>query len=168
MTDKGSKPEILSRTAQTAALTRLKLVWNARSISFSSKIRLKCSLVAPIFLYACESWLLTTELQRRIQATEMKCHRQIQRISYKDHVANKEVHAKIQQANGPHEDLLTIVKRPTQTEVVWTSLPFTRSDHNHLESHSERGKKTRRTEVQVKMKVKVTSLSDWALNIEWL
>ena len=98
----------------------------------------------------------------------MKCHRQIQRISYKDHVANKEVHAKIQQANGPHEDLLTIVKRPTQTEVVWTSLPFTRSDHNHLESHSERGKKTRRTEEQVKMKVKVTSLSDWALNIEWL
>ena len=32
-------------------------------------------------------------------------------ISYKDHVTNEEVHAKIQQAIGPHEDLLTIVKR---------------------------------------------------------
>ena len=32
-------------------------------------------------------------------------------ISYKDHVTNKEVRAKIQQAIGPHEDLLTIVKR---------------------------------------------------------
>ena len=31
--------------------------------------------------------------------------------SYKDHVTNEEVHAKIQQAIGPHEDLLTIVKR---------------------------------------------------------
>ena len=31
-------------------------------------------------------------------------------ISYKDHVTNEEVRAKIQQANGPHEDL-TIVKR---------------------------------------------------------
>ena len=31
--------------------------------------------------------------------------------SYKDHVTNKEVRAKIQQANGLHEDLLTIVKR---------------------------------------------------------
>ena len=31
-------------------------------------------------------------------------------ISYKDHVTNKEVCAKIQQAVGPHEDL-TIVKR---------------------------------------------------------
>ena len=33
------------------------------------------------------------------------------RISYKDHVTNEKVHAKIQQAIGPHEDHLTIVKR---------------------------------------------------------
>ena len=33
------------------------------------------------------------------------------RISYKDHVTNEEVHAKIQQAIRPHEDLLTSVKR---------------------------------------------------------
>ena len=33
ITDEGSKPEILSRTAQTTAvLTRLKPVWNDRSI----------------------------------------------------------------------------------------------------------------------------------------
>ena len=30
---------------------------------------------------------------------------------YKDHVTNKEVRAKIQQAIGPHEDLLTTAKR---------------------------------------------------------
>ena len=32
-------------------------------------------------------------------------------ISYKDHVTDEEVCATIQQAIGPHEDLLTIVKR---------------------------------------------------------
>ena len=32
-------------------------------------------------------------------------------ILNKDHVTNEEVRAKIQQAIGPHEDLLTIVKR---------------------------------------------------------
>ena len=38
ITDEGSKPEILSRTAQTtAALTRLKPVWNDRGISLSPK-----------------------------------------------------------------------------------------------------------------------------------
>ena len=55
ITDEGSKPEILSRIAQTtAALTRLKPVWNDRSISLSSKIQLMRSLVTSIFLYACE------------------------------------------------------------------------------------------------------------------
>ena len=41
----------------------------------------------------------------------MRCYRKIPHISYKDHVTNEEVRAKIQQAIGPHEDLLTIVKR---------------------------------------------------------
>ena len=66
ITDEGSKPEILSRLAQTtAASRRLKLVWND-SISFSSKMRLMRALVTPIFLYACELWTLTAELQRRM------------------------------------------------------------------------------------------------------
>ena len=51
----GSKPEILSRIVQpTAALTRLKPVWNDRSISLSSKILLMHSLVTSIFLYTCD------------------------------------------------------------------------------------------------------------------
>ena len=41
----------------------------------------------------------------------MRCYRKILRISYKYHVTNKEIRAKIQQAIGPHKDLLTIVKR---------------------------------------------------------
>ena len=42
---------------------------------------------------------------------EMRCYRKILHISYKDHVTNEEVCAKIQQAIGPHEALPTIVKR---------------------------------------------------------
>ena len=82
ITDEGSKPEILSRIAQrTAALTRLKPVLNDRSISLSFKIPLMHSLVTTIFLYACELWTLTADLQRRMQAMEMKCYRKILRIS---------------------------------------------------------------------------------------
>ena len=68
------------------------------------------ALVTSIFLYACESWNLTAELQR-IQGMEMRRSRKILHNSYKDHVTNEEVRAKIQQAIGPHEDFLTIVKR---------------------------------------------------------
>ena len=112
ITNAGSKPEILFRIAQTtAALTKLRPVWNNRSISLSSKVRLMCSLVTSIILYACESWTLTAELQRRIQAMEMRGYCKILRISYKGHVTKEEVCAKIQQAIGPHEDLLPIIKR---------------------------------------------------------
>ena len=41
---------------------------------------------------------------------EMRCYCKTLHISYKDHVTNEEVRAKIQQAIGPHEDL-TVVKR---------------------------------------------------------
>ena len=101
ITDEGSKPKILSRIAQTtAALTRLKLVWNDRSISLSSKIRLMRSLDTSIFLYACESWTLTAELQRRIRAMEMRCYRKILGISYKDILpTGKSVPRSIRQSN---------------------------------------------------------------------
>ena len=95
-------------------LVQYQTVWTDRSISLSSKIWLMRFLVTSIFLYACGSWTLTAELQRRIQAKEMRCYRKILHISYKDHVTNEEAHAKIQQAIGPHEDLLTHCKE-TQT-----------------------------------------------------
>ena len=105
------------------------------------------SLVTSIFLYACESWTLTAELQRRIQAMEMRCYRKILRISYKDHVTNEGVLAKIQQAIGPHEDL-TIVKRRKLQWYGHVSRSI-RSGQNHLARHSERGKKTRQTKEEV-------------------
>ena len=65
--DEDSMPEILSRIAQTtAALTRLKPIWIDKSISLSSKTPLMRSLVTSIFLYTCEPWTLTAELQRRV------------------------------------------------------------------------------------------------------
>ena len=112
-TVEGSEAETLSRIAQTtAALTRLKPDWNDRSISLSSKIRLMRSLVTSI-------------PQRRIQAMEIRCYRNILRISYNNSVTNEEVRAKIQRANEPHEDLPTIVKR---RKLQWYGYVFHLSD----------------------------------------
>ena len=102
------------------------------------------SLVTSIFLYACESWTLTAELQSRIQAMEIRCYRKILSISYKDHVTNEEVRAKSQQAQRPPDH-----RKETQTAVVWIRHPFIGSDQNHFARHSERGKKTRQTEEEV-------------------
>ena len=58
---------------------------------------------------ANQSFCMTHHLM--IQAMEMRCYRKILHISYKGHVTNEKVRAKIQQAIEPHEDLLMIVKR---------------------------------------------------------
>ena len=48
----GSKPDVLSRTAQaTAALTKLKPIWRDNNICLGSKVKLMRSLVISIFLY---------------------------------------------------------------------------------------------------------------------
>ena len=80
VSDDGSKPEVLSRIAQaTAALTKLKPIWRD-NISLGSKVKLMCSLVISIFLYVCESWTLTAELEKRMQAFEMRCYRRLLNI----------------------------------------------------------------------------------------
>ena len=78
--------------AQTmAALARLKIIWKDKNIRIKHKIRLMRALVMTIFLYACATWTLTAELQRRIQSLEFRCFRKILGISYKDRVTNEHV-----------------------------------------------------------------------------
>ena len=79
--------------------------------AYRSKIRLMRSLAMSIFLYACETWTITADIERRIQALEMRCFRKLLGISYRDHITNEEVKARIGNAIGPYEDLLTTVKR---------------------------------------------------------
>ena len=69
------------------------------------------SLVISIFLYACESWTLTAELKKRMQAFEMRCYRRLLNISYKDHMTNEKVRQKIQAVIGEYDELLTLVKK---------------------------------------------------------
>ena len=96
----------------TAALTRLKPVLNERIISLSSKVQMMRSLTTLIFLYVCESWTSQQSCKEEYKPlTEMRCCHKMLRILYKDHVTNEKICAVIQQAIGPQEDLLIIVKR---------------------------------------------------------
>ena len=91
-------------------MTRLKPIWNDQNITLGSKGRLMRTLIISILLYACETWTLTIELQRRSKAVEMRCYRRLLHISYKDHITNEIVCTQIQTAIGPYEDLLTTMK----------------------------------------------------------
>ena len=111
--NEGSKLEILSRVAQTtAAFSRLKIIWRDKNTSLASKLKLMWTPILSTFLYACESWTLTAELERRIPALEMRCcRRQFLNISYKYHLTNEQVRHIIQSPIGVHDELLTMVKK---------------------------------------------------------
>ena len=82
ISNEGSKTEILSWIAQTtAALSKLKMIWRDKNISLASKVKLMRTLILSTFLYAYESWTLTAEIERRIQALEMRCYRRLLNIS---------------------------------------------------------------------------------------
>ena len=67
-------------------------------------------LMTSIFLYACETWKLTAELETRIIIFETKKFRKLLGVTYKDRITNDGIRARISQA-GRYIDLLTIVKR---------------------------------------------------------
>ena len=141
--------DTLKDSTDNSSIDKVEPVWNDRSNSLNSKIQLMRSLVTSIFLYACESWTPTAELQRRLQAMEMRCYCKILHISQ----------GPCYQWGSPCQDPAGnwTTRRPpghhkeTQTAVVWSCLLFNRSGQNHLVNvrHSERGKKTRQTEEEV-------------------
>ena len=82
ISNEGSKPEVLSRNAHTtSALSRLKIIWRDKNSSITSKVKLMRTLIFSTFLYACESWTLTAELKRRIQALETRRYKKSKKIS---------------------------------------------------------------------------------------
>ena len=99
-------PELLQTMT---ALARIKNIWIDKNIRIKYK-RIR-ALIITIFLYACETWTLTTELQRRIQLLELRCLRKILGISYKDRITNEHVRKTIIKHMGLYEDLLATVKR---------------------------------------------------------
>ena len=92
----------------------MKIIWRDKTISLASKVKLMRTLILSTLLYACESWTLTAEIERRIQALEMRCYRRHLNISYKDHVTNEVVRNRIQNATEVLDDLLT----ETETQML--------------------------------------------------
>ena len=120
--DEASKTEILARSAQTL---KLKPIWRDKNIAMKSKMKLLHIRVLFIFLYACESWTLTVELQRKIATVERRYFRRILGISYTDHVTIEEI-------CKPSLNTCVIVKHfdhseEEEAEIVWACDEIKRS-----------------------------------------
>ena len=68
-------------------------------------------LVISKFLYACQSWTLRADLEKRTQAFEMRFYRRLLNISYQGHVTNEDVCRKIHAVIEKYDELLILVKK---------------------------------------------------------
>ena len=110
--DGRSTAEVKIRLAVAmSAMSGLSRVWKSKDISFISKMKLFKTLVLSILLYGCESWTLTADLEKRIQAFENKCFRRLLQIPWFEHKTNVFVQEQVAALAGPQEPLLAVVKR---------------------------------------------------------
>lgn len=101
--------EISCRIAQARGVyTKMKKVFNDRSLSLELRLKMVRCYVFPIVLYGMEGWTLTQRLEDKIQAFEMWVFRRLLRISWRDRVRNEEV---LERLNTERYLLLTIKKR---------------------------------------------------------
>ena len=74
-----------------SAFTSLEKVLKARNIKLELRLRVLKCYVTSTLLYGCETWTLSGDLIKRLEATEMWFLRRMLRISYTDRVTNTEV-----------------------------------------------------------------------------
>jgi hypothetical protein len=77
--------------AQAAFTALNRELWSRREISIPVKLSVFLAIVRSTLLYGCETWPVKVGDIRRAEAFEMRCFRAILRISYHQHVSNREV-----------------------------------------------------------------------------
>jgi hypothetical protein len=94
--DLDCKSEIKIRIAKgTAVLKAMEKIWKSRAIRIKTKLEVLKTCVFSSMLYACETWVLTKDSQRRVLAFERKCYRKILRIGWTQKINNDEVYKRV-------------------------------------------------------------------------
>ena len=89
------------------------ILWS-KDIRKERKLNIYNALIKNSLFYGSETWRLTENNKRRVEATEMDALRRFQRISRKERIRN----VTIRQQIGPEE---TIMKEIEQNQLIWYS-----------------------------------------------
>jgi hypothetical protein len=79
--DGGARPDVNVRIQKArGSFSKLKKVWLSTSIRIDTKMRIFNARVKSLLLYGCETWLVTSDIRRKIQTFVNPCIRYILRI----------------------------------------------------------------------------------------
>jgi len=104
----GTSREVNVRTQKArGSFSKPRKVWLSKSLRKDTKIRIFNACVKSVLLYGCETWLVTNEIQRKIQTFVKRCLRYILRIWWPNIISNKD----LWKATGQEDINLEIRKR---------------------------------------------------------
>jgi len=103
----GTSREVNGRIHKaTGSFCKLRRVWLSKSLRKHTKIRIFNACLKSVLLYGCETWLITNEIQRKIQTFVNKRLRFILRIWWPNIISNKD----LWKATGQEDINLEIIK----------------------------------------------------------
>jgi len=107
--DGRSDQEIKKRIAIAKdAFNKKKTIFTNARLSMTTKLRILRCYIWSILLYGCETWTISNNMQKKLQAAEMWFYRRMLKISWEERVTNEEVLAK---ANAKRTIMRTIKSR---------------------------------------------------------
>ena len=76
-----------------SALWKLERLWGSSQLSISTKVKLFNTTCVTILLYGCESWVISHDMESKINAFATSCYRIMLNIKRKDHVPNTMIYS---------------------------------------------------------------------------
>jgi len=87
----GTSREVNARIQKArGSFSKVRGVWLSKSLRKDTKIRIFSACVKSVLLYGCEIWLVTNEIQRKIQTFVNRCLRYVLRIWWPNIISNKD------------------------------------------------------------------------------
>ena len=75
------------------AFCKLEQLWKSPHISFTTKVKLFNTTCVTILLYSCESWVISQDMENKLNAFATSCYRVMLNIKRIDHVLNTTVYS---------------------------------------------------------------------------
>ena len=76
-------------------ITKLDSILKSRDITLPTKVHLVKSMVFPVVMYVCESWIIKKSECRRIDAFELQCWRRLLRVTWTTRRSNQSIQKEI-------------------------------------------------------------------------
>ena len=89
----GSSDLIRRKSLAWCAFWKLEQLWKSPHISITTKVKLFNTTSVTILLYGCESWVISQDMENKINAFATSCYRVMLNIKRIDHVLNTTVYS---------------------------------------------------------------------------